>query len=88
MGYQVIVTYMCKVKHAGNEPNTEKTCGEQYLCMGICPRWPVMCRERILHAWGVAVTLCCAWKSWGLHAMSQHDFVSVIGHNTLHNWSL
>ena len=73
---------MCKVKHVGNELNKEKSCGEQYLCMGMHPRWLVMCGERILCMQGVTVTLCCAQELLGLHTMSQQGLVSVTGCNT------
>ena len=35
-----------------------------------------------MHAGGVTVTLHHAWKSWGLHTMSQQGLMSVMGHNT------
>ena len=54
---------MHKVKHVGNELNKEKSHREQYPGMGMTPRWPVMCGERILHVWGVTVTLCHVWES-------------------------
>ena len=35
-------------KHVGNKMNKEKSCGEQYPCMGMHLRWSVMHREGIL----------------------------------------
>ena len=44
---QDIESYVHKVKHAGNELNKERSHMEQYPCMGMHLRWPVMHRERI-----------------------------------------
>ena len=82
-GANHIVTYMHKVKHAGNELNKKKIHREQYLYTGMCPRWLVMHGERIPCAWGVTVTLCCVWELRGLCAMSQQGLVSVTGCNTV-----
>ena len=74
---------MHKVKHSGNGLNKKKIHREQYLCTGMCPRWLVMHGERIPHAWGVTVTLCCVWELRGLCAMSQQGLVSVMGCNSV-----